>query len=104
MSISFNISFCRTKHLLLSHGKALIRYYSGTQKNVKTRQYTDTILLPQTNFPSKLTGQKKIEMSEYLAEVNIVKNIFVLYFYLYILNLFFYFRNVDFMNCIIGKD
>ena len=70
MSVGFNASFRKTKVSLLNHAKTLIRFYAGTQENVKTKKYTDTILLPQTKFPVKLIGESRIEMDEYLAEVS----------------------------------
>lgn len=70
MSVGFNASFQRTKISLLSRAKIFFRYYSGTQENVKTKQYTDTVLLPKTEFPAKITGKSRIAVDEYLTEVS----------------------------------
>lgn len=68
LSFGFYNSFRSRKISFLKHTKALIRFSSGTKQNVQTKQFTDTILLPQTKFPAKLTDEKRIEMDEYLAE------------------------------------
>lgn len=68
MSIAFYASVHCRKISLLKHAKTLFRLSSGTQQNVQTTHFTDTVLLPQTKFPAKLVGEKRIEMDEYLAE------------------------------------
>lgn len=73
MSIAFYASVHCRKISLLKHAKTLFRLSSGTQQNVQTTHFTDTVLLPQTKFPAKLVGEKRIEMDEYLAEVSMQK-------------------------------
>lgn len=34
------------------------------------QSYTKTVLLPQTNFPARLGGRKRVEMDSYLLEVD----------------------------------
>ncbi|XP_051156540.1 isoleucine--tRNA ligase, mitochondrial [Leptopilina boulardi] len=68
LSISFYNSFRSRKISFLKHAKILFRYSYGTQQNVQTKQFKDTILLPQTKFPLKFSDEKRIEMDEYLAE------------------------------------
>lgn len=70
LSISFYNSFRSRKISFLKHAKILFRYSYGTQQNVQTKQFKDTILLPQTKFPLKFSDEKRIEMDEYLAEVS----------------------------------
>jgi len=39
-------------------------------KSVAKQSYTKTVLLPQTNFPARLGGKKRVEMDSYLIEVD----------------------------------
>ncbi|XP_033214926.1 isoleucine--tRNA ligase, mitochondrial [Belonocnema kinseyi] len=68
MSVGFNALFQRRKNLLLNRAKIFFRFYSGTQENVKPKQYTNTVLLPKTEFPAKVTGKSRIEVDKYLTE------------------------------------
>lgn len=41
-----------------------------SMKSAAKQSYTKTVLLPQTNFPARLGGGKRVEMDSYLIEVN----------------------------------
>lgn len=44
------------------------RLYAKPKKAVENK-YSSTVLLPQTKFPSRLNGEKRIDMDNYLIEV-----------------------------------
>lgn len=46
-------------------------YVRGVKNAVK-QNYTKTILLPQTNFPARLNGKKRVDMDSYLIEVSLL--------------------------------
>lgn len=45
-------------------------------KSAVKQSYTKTVLLPQTNFPARLGGKKRVEMDSYLTEVDLIYHLF----------------------------
>lgn len=41
-------------------------------KNDAKQSYSKTVLLPQTNFPTRLSGKERVEMDAYLIEVSLL--------------------------------
>lgn len=48
-------------------GKKVLRWYC---KSAKSGKYKDTVLLPKTKFPQRLSGKKLIEQSKNVYEVS----------------------------------
>ncbi|XP_011881954.1 PREDICTED: isoleucine--tRNA ligase, mitochondrial [Vollenhovia emeryi] len=69
------VSSARMRRLLKTTGSALrtraefcrAMWLRGA-KSVARQSYTKTVLLPQTNFPARLGGAKRLEMDSYLLE------------------------------------
>lgn len=61
----------QSKNVFSYNTKSLIVRYVQTSENVNAKKYTASILLPQTKFPNRLNGKKRIDMDNYLLEVNI---------------------------------
>lgn len=61
----------------MKHINKILRNYSrigsGSHirgiKNAVQQNYTKTVLLPQTDFPARYKGKKRVEMDSYLIEV-----------------------------------
>ncbi|XP_076634653.1 isoleucyl-tRNA synthetase, mitochondrial isoform X1 [Colletes latitarsis] len=65
-------SFGQKRTLFLSKAQRNIKEKLTINTKVKTtvkkqNQYSDTVLLPRTEFPAQLNGQKRIEKDEYLT-------------------------------------
>ncbi|XP_014215047.1 isoleucine--tRNA ligase, mitochondrial [Copidosoma floridanum] len=58
----------RVKSLLSTQARILYRCHSTQQEKLAEKRYTDTVLLPKTNFPAKITGKKRVEMDMYLQD------------------------------------
>lgn len=54
--------------------KSWMRYYAQPDKSVE-KKYTNSVLLPQTKLPNRLSGAKRIEMDNYLNDVIIFNNL-----------------------------
>lgn len=67
-----------TKHFnfcILKYTKSCKNYTINLQDAAKdkvNKKYTETIILPQTDFQLRLNGKKRVDMDKYLLEVNIV--------------------------------
>lgn len=70
MCAGLGIILRQTKNLLSYNTKSLILRYVQTSENVNAKKYTASILLPQTKFPNRLNGRKRVEMDNYLLEVS----------------------------------
>jgi hypothetical protein len=55
--------------------------YSSQCEQPAVKRYTETILLPKTNFQAKITGKKRIDKDQYLQDVRKI-------FFLFIISLF----------------
>lgn len=69
MSASVRLSLCRAKTSLPLQARVLVRLYSSQQEKPAEKRYTDTVLLPKTNFQARINGKKRIEMDKYLQDV-----------------------------------
>ena len=70
MSANFNALFKRNKiSFLKKYKRAIGRLYSKTKENTVTKQFSDTVLLPQTSFPLRISVDKRKEVDEYLMQV-----------------------------------
>lgn len=65
-----HFNFCILKYT--KSYKNHIRNLQDAAKNKVNKKYTETIILPQTDFQVRLNGKKRIDMDKYLLEVNIV--------------------------------
>lgn len=61
--------FKLTKVTLRTCAKLPYTLWLRGMKNATKQNYTKTVLLPQTNFPARLSGKKRVEMDSYLIEV-----------------------------------
>lgn len=53
--------------------KSWMRYYASSEPSAAVeKKYTSTVLLPQTKFPNRLNGAKRVEMDNYLNDVFIL--------------------------------
>jgi len=55
------------------HSNAKFYHARWLTRGIKTatkQSYTKTVLLPQTNFPARHGGRKRVEMDNYLIEVS----------------------------------
>ncbi|OXU30324.1 hypothetical protein TSAR_014921 [Trichomalopsis sarcophagae] len=68
MSMSLRTSLWRAKASLSSQARVLFRLYSSQREKPVEKRYTDTILLPKTNFQARITGKKRVEMDKYLQD------------------------------------
>lgn len=57
---------------LRNYTKLGVGLYARGIKNAAKTSYTKTVLLPQTNFPARLGGKKRVEMDNYLIEVGLL--------------------------------
>ncbi|XP_046743314.1 isoleucine--tRNA ligase, mitochondrial [Diprion similis] len=68
MSAGLGVILGQTKNILSYNTKSLLLRYVQTSENVNAKKYTASILLPQTKFPSRINGKKRVEMDKYLLE------------------------------------
>ena len=82
MSMSLRTSLWRAKASLSMQARVLYRFYSSQREKPAEKRYTDTVLLPKTNFQAKINGKKRVEMDQYIQDVrsfvNLILFIFVL--------------------------
>lgn len=67
MLASVRLSLCRASLPLPT--RIFFKLYSSQQEKPAEKRYTDTILLPKTNFQARINGKKRIEMDKYLQDV-----------------------------------
>lgn len=65
----FTAKVRQVKTTLQSYAKIRGYLYARGVKNDAKQSYTKTVLLPQTNFPARFSGKKRVEMDSYLIEV-----------------------------------
>ncbi|KAJ8664842.1 hypothetical protein QAD02_006504 [Eretmocerus hayati] len=68
MSLSSTSPLWRAKTLLSKQTQVLFRIYSSQQEKPAEKRYTDTVLLPKTNFQARINGKKRVEMDQYLLD------------------------------------
>lgn len=56
--------------------KLIFRNFATKEASQKTIKYTDTINLPTTKFPQRLSATKRIEIEKKINEVKYIENIF----------------------------
>lgn len=71
----------------------------GVKNEIQKKRYTDTILLPRTDFPARLAGQKRVDMDNYIYQV-----IFRILNFISLINWNFIIRTVVSKNFILGKE
>lgn len=59
----------RAKINLSTQARLLFRVYSSQKEKPAEKRYSDTVLLPKTNFPARINGKKRVEMDQYLQDV-----------------------------------
>lgn len=64
--------FKSTKVTLRTCAKLCCTLWLRGMKSATKQNYTKTVLLPQTNFPARLGGKKRVEMDSYLIEVGLL--------------------------------
>ena len=70
------------------HSSANNLYCAREKPERKAKKYTDTVNLPQTNFPLRLDSQKRIDRDNFINKVLIPASIFfIVVFMLYFQNL-----------------
>lgn len=68
----------------------------------KQRKYSETVLLPRSQFRAQLNGKERIEKDKYLSEVRHFAIFY--YLFLHLLLQLFHYRSVVFLNCMNGKE
>jgi len=62
--------FKTTEFTLRTYAEFCHAMWLRGMKSAAKQSYTKTVLLPQTNFPARLSGRKRVEMDSYLIEVD----------------------------------
>lgn len=62
--------------IIKNNSKLYLRYLSTKQIPQKEIKYTNTINLPKTDFPSRLSAQKRKEVEQKILEVDIFSLIY----------------------------
>lgn len=60
------------KSTFQTYAKLCYTLWLRGMKSDTKQSYTKTVLLPQTNFPARLSGKKRVEMDSYLREVGLL--------------------------------
>lgn len=72
--ISFKMFRFSHRALIFKRNELIQRNFATKEANQKVVKYTDTIKLPKTKFPQRLSGPKRNEVEKRLNEVSFLKN------------------------------
>lgn len=61
---------CHRRVLSLKKNELIQRKFATKEANQKVVKYTDTLNLPKTKFPQRLSGSKRVEVEKRLNEVS----------------------------------
>lgn len=60
-----------TRFTLSTYAKFYYAMWFRSMSSAAKPSYTKTVLLPQTEFPARHSGKKRVEMDSYLIEVGL---------------------------------
>lgn len=62
----------KTESTLRTYAELCCALWFRCMKNDAKQSYSKTVLLPKTNFPTRLSSKERVEMDDYLIEVSLL--------------------------------
>lgn len=80
MTISLRLVVRKTDKILFSkQSQVLCRIFSSQKEKPVEKRYSDTVILPKSNFQARISSKKRVEMDQYIQDVRIVLDATILY-------------------------